>query len=314
MKLNFVVENGYVLCGGETLSENFFIELESEDAGKFMTFFPAQKNAIPFTCRVMVSGGKLKTQGGVSVLEISDSEFKLTFSPEKTLPYSPPKPILQESQVYLGVSHMVTLYKDTEMRLLCESAVASETYDVPELTSPQLFVKTSSFGIIVILAGRLESGEYLKIVTFTDRYNEIFERAAAKFSFSDNSFSALTKYDDTLKREKTEKFVFEGQTLKLVDTTFKYDEFRRYPPEKLPRLFMEATYAGDLDKLSRYVTPAISENLSSLLEFIGEFKYIAPEYSDDDLTVPVVKASGGRDKVHYYRFELADNKIDNIYL
>jgi hypothetical protein len=162
--------------------------------------------------------------------------------------------------------------------------------------------------------GAVGGYDYLLVAeSFGDGFEIIFEESADIIETENQTVSVTKKFADMLKRERTEKYVFDG-TPDERGAEFFYGADLEYRDELLHYLFLEALGAGDLSCAKKYLAADLRENLREISEYFGEFYSIDyPKHSDLGIDAVALKYRDEKNTlVKYYRFEIENGLIKNF--
>lgn len=314
MVITFKPGDGFLSVNGTHCDGNCEFKLEA-GARVCVVRFPLKRGFLPISAAVEVACGKPVCDcDSVEFTEISDDVFIAEFIAEEMREYRPPQAVLQEQLSVSGMPHLVTVFRDTRLRAIMENARGSETFDLPDLTAPRLFLRTVSFGVLSIITGiTAKNKKYLRLLTYDGACKSIFEAECDDLVFDKNTFTAVTKKHDMLGRAVSETYSFNDGKFEKLNTVFAYENDRIYPAELLPYLFFEAFSSGDNAKIEKYLSADLKKSAGYLKEYITPFEKIVPEYSGGDNEIAVLVRGEKYKKITRYRFEIKDNKISNFF-
>lgn len=307
-----LISNGGFTLSDEGFGENLEIFLPP-DHTKRVICFPEKDFLVP-ACLSLSNKDGFVCRGPSLITEITAESYVVEPLFLSAAPRNSGKTLCADRTTSLGIAHEAALFLDGERRLVLECSKESAVFTLPDdLQNPRLFLRSTGFGAVSVVYGEVSPGKnFLHVAAFTDKYAEVFRGTGDSFAFENDSFTVTESFADTLCRTRISTYTFRGTSLEKTKEEFEYKAFKRYPPEKLPLLFVEALKANDTEKLARYVSTTLTDSLPYLAEYVGEFTEISREYSTETRIAVVTPYENRRRKLKYVDFELTDGKISNF--
>lgn len=275
----------------------------------------------PLIAVISIKNNIVNVYGALKLIKWNNENYDVIYELPKFNYYSPPVALAQDFYNLRGSQHTVTVYRDSIMRLLCECDTKASAFDIDyNLSDIKILLQPTSLGFLIILIAKTDTNhEYLNLILYDGKYNQLFEDTADEISFAENSFKITKKAEDMLGRVYHKTYTFSNGNFIEAENVFTYRHEKEYPDELIPYLFLEALKANDTNRATSYLSEDLVEMLPHFKEFFGEFTKIeCPKYSKNNtknglLTVALLddlKAVINTPKL--YTFQYADSKITNV--
>lgn len=275
----------------------------------------------PLFAVLSVKNNIVNVYGPIKLIKWNNDNYDVVYDLPKFNYYTPPKALAQEYYTLRGEQHTVTVYNDNQLHLLCECNSKTSIFDINyNLTDIKILLQPTSIGFLIIIFAKTDdNNEYLNLVLYDGKYNQIFENIANEITFKENSFNFINNINDMLGRVSHKTYTFKDGAFVEAENSFTYKHDKTYPDKLIPYLFLEALQSNDTERAKTYLSDDLIDMLPHFAEYFGDFssiicpKYIKSYNKKDLLTVALLdNLSGTVNLPRFYTFQCENGKITNV--
>ncbi|MGN0795744.1 MAG: hypothetical protein ACI4MT_02165 [Christensenellales bacterium] len=304
-------EDEYLLFDGRISSKTFTFEADGLE--HLISCFPLGKG-VPKSAKISTATKEI--YGDIFVTRWGGGVYELSFNRDSLNRFKEFQAVAEARGKHNGVIHTATAFNDETQKLLISNGTSNVIYDFgrkPDKT--HIDITQLSFGLMFIVTGYTEGGQFLLIALAEDNYKLLFMGEADSITFGKRSFVTRKKLNDMLGRIIVEEYSFfeDLRQFKIISRSYDYENDREYVPMLVPYLLLEAVMSKDLVKAQTYLASDL--NAEMLTEYLGEFSSVEfPKYRNDGEEIVAVMVNEGKNEKYAreFQFEVSDGLVVNV--
>lgn len=304
-------DDEYLLFDGKISAKTFTFEADGLE--HLISCFPLGKG-VPKSAKISTATREI--YGDIFVTRWGNGVYELSFNRDSLNRFKEFQAVAEAKAKFNGIVHTATAFNDETQKLMISNGVTNVIYDFGRKpTKTHIDITQLSFGLMFIVTGYTECGQFLLIALAEDNYKLLFMGEADSITYGKRSFVTKKRLNDMLGRIIIEEYSFfeESRQFKIVSRSYDYENERDYVPMLIPYLLLEAVMSKDIEKAQTYL--AVDLKAEMLTEYLGEFSSVEfPKYRNEDDTIVAVMVKDGDNEQYAreFQFEVSDGVVVNV--
>lgn len=263
VKIYYRKINYLILLDGVALSEEYFVLSDYQRHSLVAMPLHNADKLLPLCGSVQANAlATLKLTDNYDSIYIKQGEYELlplfVSIPNKHSPSVTMQTTIEDM--------LITCYCDGDYRLLVEDSENFIACDTPRPIETVEHIRATD-GILLFA----RATDYIAIILRdSNDYYLIFQQDGATCELTDAGIRLTYLFNDTLRRQLTENYIYQNSEYILTDRHFNYRLNHKYIDDVLPILLIDAIMVRDYDFASTILAADLSQNFNALCDFFGK--------------------------------------------